>query len=130
MKKTIFALAICSLLLSCKTEPSAPTTDGSTLVVPKDTIFLSRADSSQALDLKLSCGCGFSLQVTSMVGDTDMIRYSSSIPMDSVNSTHPLNFWFQPSLPITWVKQSVTLNFLAHKRSYSYTNKVTVQIVP
>jgi hypothetical protein len=118
------------LMLSCKSTPDSPTTDGSTLIVPKDTIVLSRADSLQSLDLKLSCGCGFSLQVTSAAGDTDVIRYAPGEQLDSVISQHSMKFWFSPSLPIAWVNQSMTLNFLAHKRSYSYTNKVTVKIVP
>jgi hypothetical protein len=116
--------------ISCKSTPDAPATDGSTLVIPKDTIFLSKIDSLQSLDLKLSCGCGFSLQVTSETGDTDLIQYLPIQQMDSVISTHSIKFWFLPSMPIAWVNKSATLNFLAHKHSYSYTNKVTVKIVP
>jgi hypothetical protein len=128
--KRFYLLFASIVILSCKSTPDSPATDGSTLVVPKDTIVLSRADSMQTLDLKLSCGCGFSLQITNAAGDTDVIRYAPIEQMDSVISQHSIKFWFSPSLPVAWVNQTATLNFLAHKHSYSYTNKVTIKIVP
>jgi hypothetical protein len=127
MKQACLLFAFALLIFSCKSTPDAPSTDGSTLVVPKDTLTLAKTDSVQTLDLKLSCGCGFSLQVTSLTGDTNVIKFSNAIPMDSVNSTHTLQFWYSPS-KLSSMPQPLTLNFLAHKHSYSYTNKVSVKI--
>jgi len=128
MKQAYKLFAFILLIASCKSTPDAPLTDGSTLVIPLDTVTLSRADSLQTLDLKLSCGCGFSLQVTSLTGDTNIIKFSPAIPLDSVNSTHTFQFWYSPS-KLSSNPSPITLNFLAHKHIYSYTNKVSVKII-
>jgi hypothetical protein len=127
--KQVYLLFACALfIVSCKSTPDAATTDGSTLVIPKDTVTLSKTDSVQTLDLKLSCGCGFQLAVTSLTGDTNVIKYSPvGAQLDTVLSTHTLQFSYSPS-KITSATAPLTLNFMAKKHTYFYTNKVSVKI--
>lgn len=127
MKHVFILLCVLSITLaSCNSKPDEPTTDGSTLIVPADPVILSKTDSVKTIDLKLSCGCGFTLQVTSISGDTNVIKFTVD-KMDDILSQHTINFSYSPSSASSG-SAPVTLNFLAKKHSYTYTNKVSVRI--
>ncbi|MEP7235895.1 MAG: hypothetical protein ABI778_11430 [Ignavibacteriota bacterium] len=129
MRKINVILLVISVffLQSCMSEAPAPTTDGSTLTVPTDTLRLTKTDSVKTLLLNLSCGCGFSLEVASLNGDTNTIKYLFVENKDDVVSSHTLRFSYSPSNFLS-NPAPLTLNFLAHKHTYSYTNKVSVKI--
>jgi hypothetical protein len=104
-----------------------PITDGSTLLVSSDTLFLSSTDSVKMLELSLSCGCGFTLEVASREGDSEAIL---TTPIDSLTtslSKHSFVFSYSPT--ITTTPKNMKLNFLAKKSPYSYTNSIVVKVV-
>jgi hypothetical protein len=115
------------IIVSCKSTPDAPTTDGSYIIADSDTLVLQRSDSIKTLGMKLSCGCGFTLQVTGTTGDTSIIKYHPVESFDSVLSHHTINFSYSPS-QVSSTPQPITLNFLAHKHSYSYTHSIMVKV--
>ena len=125
-----FHILLCFFVLifaACSSSSdNTPATDGSTLLVPSAPVVLSSTDSVKSVDLKLSCGCGFTLQVTSISGDTNVIKYSAIEKMGDTLSMHSIKFSYSPSVSSS--SQPVTLNFLARKHSYTYTNKVSVQM--
>jgi len=123
----IFLCAFAITLSSCGTSTEDKTTDGSTLDVPAGTVILSKSDSVKTVDLKLSCGCGFTLAVASITGDTNTIKFIPLEKMDESLSKHSIQFFYSPSSPNV-IPQTVTLNFMAKKKTYTYTNKVSVQI--
>jgi hypothetical protein len=129
MKRTylFFFIAAAVTVLSCKSTPDAPTTDGSYIIADADTVTLQKSDSAKTLGMRLSCGCGFTLQVTSESGDSKDISYTPVESFDSTLTHHSILVSYFPSkLPSN--PQPVTLNFLAHKHSYSYTHSITVKV--
>jgi hypothetical protein len=127
MKKALFLFSIltffCSFLFSCSSDP---TSDDSILIIEPDTLVLAQTDSSKVLDLKLSCGCGFMVQVTNASGDTNMIKYVPIGPLDEKLSKHSLRFTYSPASTAAG-PHSVKLDFLATKKTYTYTNSVIVR---
>lgn len=129
MKKYLLlplSLFFITLIASCDST-TEPTTDGSTLIVASDTLYLSSTDSTKMLDLTLSCGCGFTLEVASREGDSGAI---TETPLDSLavsSSKHSIAFSYFPS--ITTTPKTLKLNFLAKKSPYSYTNSVVVKVI-
>lgn len=125
-----FHILLCvfaSIFAACSSSnDNTPATDGSTLIVPSAPVVLSKTDSVKTVDLKLSCGCGFTLQVTSIDGDTNVIKFSPIEKMGDILSQHSITFSYSPSVSSS--SQPVTLNILARKHTYSYTNKVSVQV--
>ena len=115
-------------VVGCSDDPApAPTTDGSTLIIQPDTLKLLASDSTKALDLVLSCGCNFTVAITSTSGDTNIIK---CVPMDTMNAKktkHSLRFTYLPSLSPP-SGSSITVNFLASKSTYTYTNKAVVVV--
>ena len=129
MKKyLLLILALCfgTLITSCDST-TEPTTDGSTLIVPSDTLFLSSTDSAKMMDLTLSCGCGFTLEITSLSGDTETIEVTPLEAMNVSRSKHSIAFSYSPSSTTT--AKTLKLNFLAKKSPYSYTNSVVVKVI-
>jgi hypothetical protein len=116
----LFVLVLIGSVVSCSNTDS-PTTDGSTLIVPQDTVRLTATNPIDTLHLKLSCGCGFTMSVS---GDTSVIKCDAMEAMDNTLSDHNLILSYSPSS--TTGSHSVTFDFLAHKHTYSYTNKVMV----
>jgi hypothetical protein len=125
MKQTYVLFAL--LILSCKSTPDAPTTDGSYIIADADTVTLQKGDSTKTIGMRLSCGCGFTLQVTSESGDTKDITYTPGESFDSTLSHHSILLSYSPS-KVSANPQPVTLNFLAHKHSYSYTHSIMVKV--
>lgn len=121
------ALLLLTAVSSCS-DSNAPTTDGSTLNLAQDTVFLTSATPTDSLHLKLSCGCGFTVSVTDVSGDTSGISFSFVEPSDNTLSDHHLYLKYSPGTILG--SHSATLNFLAHKHTYSYTNKVVVVAGP
>lgn len=117
----------CALMIGCSTTTTAPATDGSTLIVTPDTVRLSRTDSVKTLDLKLSCGCGFTLKVTSFSGDNTTIKYIAVQPMTDTLGAHTMSFNYSPSSAPSGT-HTLKLNFQAHKQIYDYTNSVVVVV--
>ncbi len=111
----------------CSDEPSTPTTDGSTLIIQPDTLRLSAADSSKTLDLVLSCGCNFTVAITSMMGDTNVINCDPMGNMGEKHAMHSLRFTYSPSL-LPPSGSSLTVNFLATKSTYTYTNRAVIVV--
>jgi hypothetical protein len=126
MKHAYLVFAFALFILSCKSTPDAPTTDGSYIIADADTVTLQKSDSSKTLGMRLSCGCGFTLQVTSASGDTKDISYLPGENFDSTISRHSIVLSYSPAQ--TSSPQSLTLNFLAHKHSYSYTHSIMVKV--
>lgn len=129
MKKYLLlalSLFFVTLIASCDST-TEPTTDGSTLIVPSDTLFLSSTDSTKIMDLTLSCGCGFTLEIASLSGDTEAIEVTPFEAMDVSRSKHTIVFSYSPS--ITTTPKTMKLNFLAKKSPYSYTNSVVVRVI-
>jgi len=120
----LFALFLLGLISSCSDSNSGTTTDGSTLVVPKDTIYLSSAASTDTLQLKLSCGCAFTMSITNVTGDSTGLSITPVESFDNTLSDHNLVLNYTPKSVLG--SHTSTLNFLAHKHTYSYTNKVVV----
>jgi hypothetical protein len=124
----LILLALAIGFTACSDDPE-PTTDGSSLIVAPDTVRLSATDSSKTADLTLTCGCGFTNIVESMVGDTNTIKYDMLDDMNSNMTKHSMRFHYSPS-DATVPVSPLTLNFKATKQSYHYTNKVVVLVTP
>lgn len=128
--KKLFAFCVLTLvlgLISCSADSGTPTTDGSTLIIEPDTLILTAADSAKTLDLTLSCGCGFTCEVTTATGDTNVITYAHAGNPSEKQSLHQINFSYSPSAFASG-KYSIKLDFLAKKKTYSYTNSVVVEV--
>jgi hypothetical protein len=125
----LFALFLLGLFSSCSDSNSGSTTDGSTLDVAQDTVYLTSANPTDSLHLKLSCGCGFTVSVTGVSGDSSGVSFSFVEPSDNTLSDHHL--YLKYSSPAAVGSQhTATLNFLAHKHTFSYTNKVVIVAGP
>jgi hypothetical protein len=114
------------LLLSCSSE-ATPATDDSKLVIEPDTLILTQIDSSKVTDLSLTCGCGFTMEVTNATGDTNKIKYMPIGPLDETLSKHSLRFTYSPAT-VAPGPRSVKLDFLAKKKTFTYVNSVVVEI--
>ena len=125
MKKSILytlSLICCLFLAACDSQ--GPTVAPSTLVIEPDALTLQASDSTKTLDLKLSCGCGFTLNVAAITGDTNVIRYTPMENMGAVLTKHSLRFEYSPSaFP---GPHSVKLTFEAEKHFVIYTDSVVV----
>ena len=124
----LFFLAVSVSFIACSDDPE-PTTDGSSLIVTPDTVRLSATDSTKDAELKLSCGCGFTNMVESMVGDTNTIKYRNLDEHSASMSSHMMRFHYSPSVAAMPVSPLV-LNFKATKKNYTYTNKIVVLVTP
>ena len=119
----VTAMILCFSVVSCS-NTNAPTTDGSTLVVPTDTLRLTSAKPSDTLQLKLSCGCAFTLDPLQVTGDNTIITCTPVEVLDNSFSEHHMVFSFVPGS--TTGGHSVKVNFTAHKHTYSYMNSIVV----
>ncbi len=126
MRQFYLILALAIVMTSCNSSTD-PTTDGSYLIATPDTVILQRTDSVKTLDMKLSCGCGFTLQVTGMTGDTSVIKYNPVQNLGDTLSKHSITFSYSPSLASAKTGQ-ISLNFLARKHSYTYTSTISVKM--
>lgn len=125
----IFVLMLGVVCVSCDSTNDEPLTDGSTLNITPDTVRLMATDSIETAELVLSCGCGFSCEVTSINGDTNIIKYDMLDTMSNVASSHSMRFHYSPSLVLS-APAPLTLNFKAMKQQYTYTNKIVVLVTP
>lgn len=129
-KQTILSVltaVFCAVMLGCSSTTTTPPTDGSTLIVTPDTLKLSSTDSVKTLDLKLSCGCGFTFKVTDITGDNATIKYTPIQPMTDTLGKHTITFSYSPSTTSSGT-HTLKLNFQAHKQIYDYTNSVVVMV--
>lgn len=125
-----FILMLGVVFVSCDSDDSdEPKTDGSTLNITPDTVRLTSIDSVKTAELVLSCGCGFSYEVTSIIGDTNTIRYDMLDTMSNVTSKHTMRFHYQPS-DATVPVSPLTVNLKAKKQQYTYTNEIVVLVTP
>jgi hypothetical protein len=129
MKKIVSLVATlsfcCLLLISCSPE-STPVTDDSTLDITPDTLILTQDDSTKLVELALSCGCGFTVEVTGITGDTNTIKYMPIGPLEETLTKRSIRFTYSPSSAIPGL-HAVKLDFLAKKKTFSYTNSVVVE---
>lgn len=112
-----------SIFLSCSSESGDPVIDDSTLIIEPDTLMLTAIDSVKVLDLVLSCGCNFTLQVTSASGDTASIKYEPVTNMGEKLAKHTIRFSYSPAIGSG---AKIKLDFLATKVSSTYSNSVIV----
>ena len=115
----LFTLGV---LLSCSSDTGDPAVDESTLIVEPDTLMLTAVDSVKVLDLVLSCGCNFTLQISSASGDTASIKYEPVTSMGEKLAKHTIRFRCSPGIGSAMIK----LDFLATKVSSTYRNSVIV----
>jgi len=128
MKHSILlALFFAALLTSCDSS-TEPVTDGNSLVMSADTIFLTKAEPTKMLDLTLSCGCMFTAEVTSLYGDTKAIETTPLESLSERSYKHTIAFQYHSSRT-TEGNPSLRLYFLAKKSPYSYTKSVIVKVV-
>lgn len=121
-------LVLCFVAVSCSTDnTSTPTTDGSTLNISPATVTLEVSDSSKIAELELSCGCGFTCEVASVSGDTNVIKYMPVGNMGEKLDKHSMQFMYSPSTCGVG-SYSIKLDFLAKKKTYTYTNSVVVEV--
>lgn len=137
--RTIFPLFFVAIVLlplifgACSTKQTTePTTDGSYLIITPDTIVLQKSDTTKTSEFKLSCGCGFTLEVTSVtVGDTktmgEWIQYLSIEPTSDVLSSHSFRVFFEPN-KVPSGKFTFLIHFTAVKTRYTYSGSVYVTI--
>ncbi len=123
----VFFVACVLSLVSCSNTDTTPTTDGSTLIPTPNTVALIKTDSAKTVDLKLSCGCGFTVKVTSVTGDSTDIKYTPAQAMGDTISQHSLNFHYSPSNTPSGT-HTLTVNFQAQKQIYTYTSSVLVTV--
>lgn len=121
-------LVLCFVAVACSTDnTSTPTTDGSTLNISPATVTLEVSDSSKIAELELRCGCGFTCEVMSVSGDTNVIKYMPIGNMGEKLDKHSVQFMYSPSMCAAG-PYSMKVDFLAKKKTYTYTNSVVVEV--
>jgi hypothetical protein len=129
MKKGITLLALSALAFvfgSCASDDSAPG-DSTKLLITPDTVFLSRADSSGAMNFKLSCGCGFTLKIVSTSGNHADIIESYLDTLFVTSSEHAMGFHYYPSATPAGTEE-IVYEFEATKHSSTYKGTSVVRM--
>ncbi len=122
----VFVLMLGVVFISCDSEN--PPTDGSTLSLAPETLTFAKGDTSAPTTLGLSCGCGFTVAVTSVTGGTanDTSRLSAVGSLSTLLTEHNIRFADtskHATSPVTF-----TVALTATKKDLTYTKNVVVNI--
>ena len=124
----VFVLILGVVFISCDSEN--PPTDGSVLSLTPDTLTFAKGDTSSATTLTLSCGCGFTVAMTSIENDIPD-SLGRLIAVDSAGLSNILtehNIQFADTSSRATTAASFTVSLTATKKDYKYTKKVIVNV--
>ena len=120
----VFIIMLGVVFVSC--DSTNPPTDGSTLSLTPETLTFAKGDTSAATTLALSCGCGFTVAVTSIIGDTGRIQAVDAGGLSTVLAEHNVRFVDTSKRATT--AASFTIALTATKKDYTYTKNVVVNV--
>lgn len=120
----VFVLMLGVVFISCDSEN--PPTDGSTLSLAPESLTFAKGDTSAPTTLGLSCGCGFTVAVTSITGDTGRLEAVEVEGMSTVLAEHNIRFVDTSKHPTT--AASFTVALTATKKDLTYTKNVVVNV--
>jgi hypothetical protein len=123
----LFVLMLGVTFVSCDSEN--PPTDGSVLNLAPETLTFAKGDTSSATTLGLSCGCGFTVAVTSIETDTSNIGRLIAVDSNGMANILPVhNIQFADTSSRATTAASFTVSLTATKKDYTYTKKVIVNV--